>query len=111
ISQLWRRVHAARETRTHADAYMSAQEFLADLELMRASLLAHHGARIAARVLDPLIVQLHTFGFHLHTLDIRQHARVHAEALAALAAANTQQDSEARTGAAEVLDTFRAIAE
>jgi phosphoenolpyruvate carboxylase len=41
---------------------------------------AHRGERVAAQLLDPLLRQVATFGFHLHTLDIRQHARVHARA-------------------------------
>ncbi len=39
------------------------------------------GIRIARTLIDPLILQVRTFGLHLHTLDIRQHARVHAAAL------------------------------
>ena len=45
---------------------------------MRASLGNHRGERVADQLLDPLLRQVATFGLHLHTLDIRQHARVHA---------------------------------
>src|SRR5271166_3434856 len=62
-------------------AYCSVDEFLDDLETLRASLAAHRGLRIARTLIDPLILQVRTFGLHLHTLDIRQHARVHATAL------------------------------
>ena len=62
-------------------AYCSVQEFLDDLETLRASLAEHEGIRIARTLIDPLILQVRTFGLHLHTLDIRQHARVHAAAL------------------------------
>ena len=48
---------------------------------LRASLAANSGMRIARTLIDPLILQVRTFGLHLHTLDIRQHARVHAAAL------------------------------
>jgi phosphoenolpyruvate carboxylase len=62
-------------------AYSSVDEFLEDLEVLRASLAAHGGLRIARTLIDPLVLQVRTFGLHLHTLDIRQHARVHAAAL------------------------------
>ncbi len=62
-------------------AYCSVEEFIADLEILRASLAEKRGLRIARTLIDPLILQVRTFGLHLHTLDIRQHARVHAEAL------------------------------
>ena len=62
-------------------SYGSVDEFLDDLETLRASLAAHDGLRIARTLIDPLVLQVRTFGLHLHTLDIRQHARVHAAAL------------------------------
>lgn len=61
--------------------YACAQDFLYDLELLRGSLTEHGGIRIARTLIDPLILQVRTFGLHLHTLDIRQHARIHAAAL------------------------------
>ena len=36
---------------------------------------------LARRLVDPLRRKVATFGLHLHTLDIRQHARVHARAV------------------------------
>jgi phosphoenolpyruvate carboxylase len=65
----------------HADAYPNAREFADDLKLMSESLALNGGERIARHFLDPLLRQVATFGFHLHSLDIRQHARVHAEAI------------------------------
>ncbi len=62
-------------------AYTGAAEFVADLALMRASLVENRGERLAAVLLDPLLLQARTFGLHLHTLDVRQHARLHAAAL------------------------------
>ena len=62
-------------------AYCSVDEFLDDLETLRASLAANNGLRIARTLIDPLVLQVRTFGLHLHTLDIRQHARVHTAAL------------------------------
>ena len=75
----WRSDHRPRPA-TYADA----QAFVADLRLLRESLRAAGGHRIAdGRLLD-LQVQAEVFGFHLVTLDIRQHARRHREALDAV---------------------------
>jgi len=93
--------------------YCSVGEFLGDLESLRASLAANRGLRIARTLIDPLILQVRTFGLHLHTLDIRQHARVHAvalqEAIADTMAASLPSGLSAQT--ASVLETFRAVAE
>ena len=62
-------------------AYCSAEEFLDDLAVLRASLKENRGLRIAKTLIDPLLLQVRTFGLHLHTLDVRQHAKVHAQAL------------------------------
>jgi phosphoenolpyruvate carboxylase len=62
-------------------AYSSSGDFETDLRLMRRSLEQNHGARLAYSWLDPLLRKVRTFGFHLSTLDIRQHAKVHREAL------------------------------
>jgi phosphoenolpyruvate carboxylase len=94
-------------------AYCSVQDFIDDLETLRASLAANGGIRIARTLIDPLILQVRTFGLHLHTLDIRQHARIHAAALSeaigdtiapALKSGLSQET-------ASVLETFRVVAE
>jgi phosphoenolpyruvate carboxylase len=94
-------------------AYCSVEEFLDDLETLRASLAANRGIRIARTLIDPLILQVRTFGLHLHTLDIRQHARVHAtalqEAIADTIAPSLPGGLSAET--ASVLETFRVVAE
>lgn len=74
------RLHRSREEDAHKQAYRHPQEFVEDLRLIRDSLLRNGAARLAERVLDPLLRQIDTFGFHLHTLDLRQHARVHKQA-------------------------------
>jgi phosphoenolpyruvate carboxylase len=60
--------------------YSAAEELLADLISIRDSLIGNKGVRIAESLVAPLIRKLETFGFHYHTLDLRQHARTHAEA-------------------------------
>ena len=97
--------------------YKSAQEFLADLEILHASLVENRGPRLAHALIDPLILEVRTYGLHLQTLDIRQHARLHA---AALEEAGAWKCDPSRASAvpgpltapsADVIDTFRAIAE
>jgi phosphoenolpyruvate carboxylase len=93
--------------------YCSVEEFIDDLETLRASLAANSGLRIARTLIDPLILQVRAFGLHLHTLDIRQHARVHAMALQE-AIADTMAHSLPSSLSAEtagVLETFRVVAE
>jgi phosphoenolpyruvate carboxylase len=93
--------------------YCDVNDFLGDLEALRASLAANAGLRIARTVIDPLILQVRTFGLHLHTLDIRQHARVHAsalqEAISDTVAPVLPAEMSAET--TSVLETFRVVAE
>lgn len=67
--------------RPRPETYRGAAEFLADLRLMQESLRSHRGERLADGRLATLIVQVEIFGFHLASLDVRQHADRHADAL------------------------------
>jgi phosphoenolpyruvate carboxylase len=93
--------------------YCSVEEFLADLNTLRSSLTDHKGIRIARTMLDPLILAVRTFGLHLHTLDIRQHAKVQAAALDEIVdkTASTTLPDALSEQTADVIETFRAIAE
>ena len=84
----------------------------------RESLAAERGERLARALIDPLLRRVATFGFHLHSLDIRQHARVHARAVAELAAGGTTcagpsvvLPAPPSAETTELLDTLRAIAD
>jgi phosphoenolpyruvate carboxylase len=94
-------------------AYGSVEDFLGDLEVLRESLASHNGIRIARTLIDPLILQVRTFGLHLHTLDIRQHARVLQtalqEAISDTMAPSLPSGLTAETSS--VLETFRVVAE
>ncbi len=63
------------------DAYHNAEELLADLRLVQESLRTHQGDKLADGRLAQLIRQVEVFGFHLATLDLRQHAERHRNAL------------------------------
>ena len=67
-----------------AGGYDGPDGLLADLDLMRRSLEAHGGALIAAGSLTRLIRGVAAFGFGLATLDLRDHAARHHEAVARL---------------------------
>ncbi|TQS45496.1 phosphoenolpyruvate carboxylase [Cryptosporangium phraense] len=62
--------------------YLGTTDLLADLELMRRSLLEHRGELIANGRLTQLIRTVAAFGLHLATLDVREHAEAHHQALA-----------------------------
>ncbi len=64
--------------------YVDEQEFLADLELIRDSLISHGDEAIASADLLDLIRLVETFGFFLLHLDIRQESTRHSEAVAEL---------------------------
>jgi phosphoenolpyruvate carboxylase len=93
--------------------YVSAEEFKRDLSILRDSLAANRGLRIARNLIDPLLLLVQTFGLHLHTLDIRQHAKQHSVALKEAIADTLEAQLPGALSAetANVLDTFRVIAE
>ena len=109
------RLRFSRKSSKHEHAYKSSQQFEADLNLVRDSLNANRGHRLAELV-SPLLRKVRTFGFHLHALDIRQHARVHSQALTELESAEklparvTHFPPELSPASVELLQTFRAIA-
>jgi phosphoenolpyruvate carboxylase len=65
------------------NGYAGADEFIADLELIGASLAAHRGDRAGGFALRRVLWRARSFGFHLATLDVRQDSAVHAEAVGA----------------------------
>ncbi|MDO9196698.1 phosphoenolpyruvate carboxylase, partial [Rhodoferax sp.] len=77
---------AARHAVAPQNAYKTAEEFLADLRTIEASLLAHHGAALVAQRLHPLIRAVEVFGFHLATVDLRQSSDKHEAVVAELLA-------------------------
>jgi phosphoenolpyruvate carboxylase len=107
--------------------YRDAGGLLGDLRLVQGSLAAAGAHRVAFGELQHLAWQAETFGFHLASLEVRQHAAVHAQALAELAvdavadaatldrlATHGWPPGAHRRGgavAAEALATLRAMAE
>ena len=61
--------------------YKSADELLDDLLVIKKSLINHHPAANELKMLRKLIRQVQLFGFHLATLDIRNHSGEHEAAI------------------------------
>lgn len=71
--------------------YSSHQDYVEDLEIIAESLRGHGAEAGADTVIQPLIDRARGFGFHLATLDIRDHAsRFHSAADAVLKALDIQ---------------------
>jgi phosphoenolpyruvate carboxylase len=116
ISFVALRLYHNREEMLDDIAYPSSVELEQDLLLVRDSLSANHGERLAELFLDPLLRKVNTFGLHLATLDIRQHARIHNQALEEIPSgwkSNSPLDVPAGLSpqSIDVLDTFRRVAQ
>ena len=85
--------------------YASADELLADIELIGASLEANRGRNAGWFALQRLERRVRTFGFHLARLDVRQDSRVHAQALAA-ALDDPQWETSDAPAQAAVLEVY-----
>ena len=68
---------AARHAVAPQNAYATAHEFLADLQIIDDSLSAYHGDMLAPQRLHPLMRAVQVFGFHLATVDLRQSSDKH----------------------------------
>ncbi|HSD81955.1 MAG TPA: phosphoenolpyruvate carboxylase [Solirubrobacteraceae bacterium] len=64
--------------------YRGAADLVAELALVRDSLLLHRGELIARGRVDRALRTLEAFGLHLATLDVREHADAHHHALGQL---------------------------
>ncbi|HEU4530236.1 MAG TPA: phosphoenolpyruvate carboxylase [Steroidobacteraceae bacterium] len=61
--------------------YDTAAQLAADIGLVAESLAANKGARAGLHPVRRLLRRIATFGFHLASLDVRQHTEVHHEVL------------------------------
>jgi phosphoenolpyruvate carboxylase len=109
LSYMFHRLGQSREAVDADAAYTSAAEFEADLLLVRDSLRANRGERLVATYMSSMLRTVRTFGFHLHALDIRQHARVHAQVIEELGPKFAGSPSSPETR--ELTETLSTIAE
>ncbi len=73
-------------------AYDGPEDFIADLETLRASLEAHGGDRLVGGRLKTLLAVGRACGFHLLAVDLRQNADVHERVVAELLAQAGETD-------------------
>ncbi len=70
----------------HAPRYLSAEDFLHELEIIDRSLHSHGSAELADARLKRLRYAVSIFGFHLASIDLRQNSDVHERSVAELLA-------------------------
>ena len=80
LGQIMMRLKATYDARQNY--YENAAELLHDVQLIASSLKQHKGRNAGLFHVRRLIRRIRSFGFHLVTLDIRQHALVHREVIA-----------------------------
>src|SRR5450432_551557 len=79
FGQIGERLKATYEGRPNA--YQSPDELLADITLAADSLTLNRGRQAGYFLVRRFMRRVRTFGFHLATLDITQHASVHDEVI------------------------------
>ena len=90
LGQVTERLRASYEGRHNH--YESAGEFLRDIQLIANSLIQNRGQHAGLFHVKRLIRRIRTFGFHLATLDLRQHSDVHRQVIANGLADDTWQE-------------------
>ncbi|HKF98683.1 MAG TPA: phosphoenolpyruvate carboxylase, partial [Steroidobacteraceae bacterium] len=80
LAQIGERLRNAHEGR--ANGYENAHQFREDIALIALSLRANKGVNAGLFYVERLLRRIETFGFHLATLDVRQHASVLHEVIA-----------------------------
>jgi phosphoenolpyruvate carboxylase len=79
LTQIGERLRCTYEGR--ANGYDGVRQFRDDVRLIASSLRANKGVNAGLFYIRRLLRRIDTFGFHLATLDVRQHARVLHEIL------------------------------
>ncbi len=98
-------------TAPRSGAYADPSRLDAELAVLQQALVADGLGRVAWGELTDLRWQLATFGFHLASLEVRQHAEVHRAAIQALrGGAEPEHEVAVGVSLAEILATFRAMA-
>ena len=112
IAERLRRTRTALtdDTGPRAGRYDGPDALLAELAELEAALVGEGLGRVAWGELAAFRWQVATFGFHLASLEVRQHGAVHRQALALLES-GADDAAEAAPGVPlhEVIATFRAI--
>jgi phosphoenolpyruvate carboxylase len=80
FGQIRERLKATYDGRPNA--YQSSDELLADIQLAADSLVSNRGRHAGYFLVRRFMRRVRTFGFHLATLDVTQHAHVHDDVIA-----------------------------
>jgi phosphoenolpyruvate carboxylase len=80
FGQIGERLKATYEGRPNS--YQGPDELLADIQLAADSLVANRGRHAGYFLVRRFLRRVRTFGFHLATLDVTQHSRVHDQVIA-----------------------------
>ena len=106
------RAYLTEEGGAISGRYETPDQLAAELVEMQRCLVADRLPRVAYGEVQDFLWQVETFGFHLASLELRQHSEVHEAALTALRGPVPDLATELVPGvtAAEVVATFRAAA-
>lgn len=85
--------------------YREIGDFIADLSLMARSLSENRGHLVASGMVARLVRTASVFGFHLATLDVRQHSAVHQQAVLELLGTEGSHGGEPALARTDVLAT------
>jgi phosphoenolpyruvate carboxylase len=80
LGQVAERLRATYDLRPNG--YETSLQFRRDIELVATSLEAHRGSHAGLHQVRRLLRRIDTFGFHLATLDVRQHTSIHHAVIA-----------------------------
>ncbi|WP_040204646.1 phosphoenolpyruvate carboxylase [Neobacillus jeddahensis] len=113
-TEVYRRVFAVIIERVRqvgkADlGYRSAAELLNDLNMINNSLKQHHPTAHELKIIQKLIRQVQLFGFHLATLDIRNHSGEHEAAMTEILRKVQISDNYAGLSEAEKIELLQNI--
>lgn len=75
-----------------AEPYADSAEFVHDLDIIIRSLKQHQSSRLAQGAIRDLRRAADVFGFHLASLDMRQHSKIHEQVVAELYEKNVQDN-------------------
>jgi phosphoenolpyruvate carboxylase len=109
LSYMFHRLQRSMESPVAVRGYNDSAEFEKDSLLLRESLHAHYGERLAQTYLGSVLRKVRKFGFQLYTLDVRQHARVHAQVVKELGPTLEREPTSCE--GTELMETFRAVSE
>ncbi len=74
--------HGGDRGHNDGNPYPGPDSFGTDLKILADSLHSNRGELVAETKVKPLLHQVEVFGFHIATLDIRQHSEVHENTIA-----------------------------